>query len=205
MTMVVRSPYTAPTEEHIVEFTLNIPLDDLKYFDPTCSGQFYSQDEQVLEDEDVATNVPRIWKLLKHPPPQFFTSVAARVAEAKADSLKCYGPAVLVLDRERIAPDTFIVNGDFKDLAYKLGMGSPDGIVVPMRPYDTGLAEMLNALARNGRDRSRSPDSRRLVGSYFEARVARPITLADLLVAYIPDGPHADAFERLAALRDVSR
>ncbi|WP_434425934.1 hypothetical protein [Nannocystis pusilla] len=194
---VARRPYAPPTDARIVEFTLNIQLEDLDYFDPAVSGQFFSKDEQGLADEVVAENVRRIWALLKHPQPPSFTSVAARVAEARADSLACYGPAVLVLDRERIAVDTYVVNGDFKTLGYKLQEGLTGDILVLMRPNDTDLAAKLNGLARNGRDWRRDPSSSRLVGTYFEARVARPITLADLLVAYIPEGPRADAFERL--------
>jgi len=185
--------YEPPAAAGIVDFTLNVQLSALRYFDPEVAGCFFSKDAMGLSDETVAMNIRRVWELVGvTPPPNRFTSIAARVVEAKGDSLICYGPAVLVLDPDRIAANTYVLNGDFKNLGYRIQLDGSNEAVCCMRPTEPELASRLNQLARSARNRQRKPSELRLHGSYFEARVTRPIVLDDIRSAYLPPDASGD-------------
>jgi hypothetical protein len=174
--------YTPSTEPTDLEVTLNIPATNLLYFTSPKFGRcYYSRDEQGLKGEDPAANIRRVWEAIGMKPPARFTSLALRTAKANgAGILECYGEIVLVISPEKIANDTVVVNGDFKSIGFKIQeMGSAR----PLHVFKDLLAitpNDLNVLAEAGR----KGEMPRLIGKYLEARVRRPLVIADVAKIY---------------------
>ena len=76
------------------------------------------------------------------------------------------------------------MNGDFKNLGYRLqDIGDPSFLRC-FRPTATSLANRLNELALAAR--TGSAGAPRLHGSYFEARLRRALHLADVAEIHVP-------------------
>lgn len=185
---IIEAIYKPSRDPCVVDYTRNVRSDDLRYLARSNADGFFSKDEIGLSWETVTNNIIGVWRVIGQQPPTIFTSLAVRVAEARATtSLSAYGNVVLIIDAAKIANETYIVNGDFKSLGAYVQTGHINASDIRvLRPNDQDIAGTLNKFAREGRTpKSAVP---RLLGTYFEARVTRGIRLEDVVTAYVPRG-----------------
>lgn len=188
---IFTTQYRVPTDKNVVDFTVNLNICDFKFLAPSNQHGFFSKDSNALSKETAKANILRLWKILGlTQPPIRSKSIAVRVAETKTDGqgLSCYGTVVLVLDINKIADETYIINGDFKSVGYKLQTNTiTDEDVLCVKPLENQLAKLLNQYAYNN-CKGQSP---RLFGTYFEARVTRGLRISDVAKIYVPKDEEA--------------
>lgn len=183
-----------------LELTLNLRPRDVTFFlEERYARCFVSRDEPGLPDEDVATNVRRLYRVLGQARPERFTSLALRTehgGHGLRQYLAAYGTLVLQLNLERLGPELIIVNGDFKNVAYKIATEDDDAYAERITWSDRAtVVGRLRELFANARKNLRP----RIHGSYVEARLPRPLVLNDIANVYADPLDHAAvaAAERL--------
>lgn len=190
MARLVNHPFPSRVADGTLAVTLNIPLGELAFLVADQHGrQFYARDEQALEGEDATANVARVYDALGVPAPKSFTSLGVRTPMDRSNvaaTLACYGEIVLEIDIPAVSEDLLIVNGDFKDLGLKIASEVRDNVRWAQRLVHTqgceSLLKDITLMMTNARDGLHP----RLVGSYFEARLLRPLVPTDVSAVYAP-------------------
>lgn len=201
MPNVVREVFPIVAQGEL-ELTLNLTGESVSFFlEPRHGRCFKSRDQRGLPGEDVAANMLRLYRAIGIEPPQSFASLALRTSFGGAtvrQTLGAYGTLVLRLDLDRLGPELVIVNGDAKNVAYKIAQEDDDTYAVRI-PWTNraAVAGLLTEYFENGR-RNRRP---RIHGQYIEARLPRALVLADVLSVHVDprDADAIEAAERLCA------
>ncbi len=187
MAVLVQSSFPNRLPRGALALTRNIRADDLAYFTVDAAGRCsFSRDQDVLSGENARANVRRAYEAIGAVSPERFVSLALRTGDegtSLSTTLRAYGTVVLEIDLDRVAPDLVIFNGDVKDLGHKIYTeGDATWVVrIPWNNDHAVVARCLTELIVNDRTGVRP----RRVGRYFEARLPRPLVLADVLRIHV--------------------
>jgi len=162
-----------------------------------CKGYYHSKDEvdsQRQSNESLVKEIDDLYELIQIPKPRHFTSMAAVASfNCPLEILKAYGRMVLIANLNSISQDTYIFNGDFKNLSKIItAYGSDEKRnEIFCEKYSHELYEKMKKLfdSRNTQNGITSP---RLRGNYFEARLLRALTPYDISeIVYCADDSHS--------------
>jgi hypothetical protein len=183
-----------------VALTLNLRPRSVRVFiEEKYDRCFRSCDEAGLPGENVRENLARLYNALAIVPPPDFASLALRThhcGAALGQTLAAYGSLVLELDLERLGSDLIILNGDVKNIAFKIAKAD-DARWAHRIPW-LGPARFLDdveTLFQNTRLGLRP----RIHGNYIEARLPRPLIREDILRVHV-DPNDQEAHEAAARL-----
>lgn len=202
---IIYTEFPVPPKGEIL-FTRTISLQDIQYLISASHGQrLYSQDQSVLPGEAPQRVQTILNELAGKPNYQGeFASLAARISrhhKRQRDALGRYGDITLVADPDRIRPETFIFNGDFKTIGHNRirENGATEGVAT--WPASCDFPFLAQELDRAMSNPAASADG--IIGQYFEARLYRALIPIDLVTVYVPqvDELVAGALEKLKEVR----
>ncbi len=190
-----------------LQIATNIEADEVKYFLQERYGRrFWAEDKEELKIEVCRENIKKLYDLLALPFDEPFVSAYVKTIDFSCEHCWCYGPICLILKIENIKDKTVIFNGDVKNLGYKIFIqNSSPKKYLRTHTLDTHLFKLQVHLQRYYWNHMawsmfKKPFFPRKVGCYFEARIFRPITSADIEMIVIPRGLGKEEMERVEAL-----
>ncbi len=183
-------PSDSKTSFHIVT---HIQASEIKYFTDKRFGEcFWSNDVKAPKEEQCQEYMMRLFSLASLPPESKFTSAFIKSPCFSCEHCWEYGSISLFLELERIRESTIVFNGDVKNLAFKIfGQNCSPKKYLRFHSLDIPAFHMLVHLQRYywnymAHAMFKKPFFPRMVGSYFEVRILRPITRKDISMIVIP-------------------
>ena len=133
-----------------------------------------------------------------------FVSAAVCYDQDSLNKVSVYGSVLLILDKNKIANDGYIFNGDFQDLSLKVNEYENELDILAFcnlsdNSFDQFIDERVPSVEKY------EPESYKcLISHYFECRIFRPLKIQDVEEIYVPPLPKGTAGSLNKYLKKVS-